>query len=62
MKECDELFGALYREMYYSGSYYDGLKIGKPNEFDLNLVIDKTPFEKLINLVEGSEGDKFKME
>ena len=53
MKESDELFNALFREIYFSGSYYDGLKIGKPDEFDLNLVIDKTPFQDTLTLVEG---------
>ena len=62
MKESDELFNVLYREIYFSGSYYDGLKIGKPDEFDLNLVIDKTPFDDIITLVKGSEGDMFTME
>ena len=62
MKESDELFKTLYQQVYFSGSYYDGLKIGKPDEFDLNLVIDKTPFKDLITLVEGSQGDMFKME
>ena len=62
MKESDELFKTLYQQVYFSGSYYDGLKIGKPDEFDLNIVIDKTPFKDLITLVEGSQGDMFKME
>ena len=26
--------------MYFTGSYYDGLRVDKPNEFDLNLVCD----------------------
>ncbi len=26
--------------MYFTGSYYDGLRVGHPDEFDLNLVMD----------------------
>ena len=36
MKKNDELFDYLFREIYFSGSYYDGLKIREPDEFDLN--------------------------
>ena len=62
MKQSDPLFNVLYREIYFSGSYYDDLKIGKPDEFDLNFVIDKSPFKDITKLVEGSAGDKFNME
>ncbi|KAF7270630.1 hypothetical protein GWI33_016426 [Rhynchophorus ferrugineus] len=37
MREADDLFNQLYTELYYGGSYYDGLKITKPNEYDLDL-------------------------
>ena len=40
MKRCDQLFDVLFKDIYYGGSYYDGLKIGKPNEYDLNFVMD----------------------
>ena len=30
--------------------------------FDLNFVIDKSPFKEITNLVQGSAGDKFNME
>ena len=53
MKTSCELFNALFREIYFSGSYYDGLKIGKPDEFDLNLVIEKKPFQDTLTLVGG---------
>ena len=62
MKQSDPLFNVLYREIYFSGSYYDDLKIGKPDEFDLNFVIDKSPFKDVTKLVEGSAGDKFNVE
>ena len=26
--------------MYFTGSYYDGLRVNKPDEFDINLVFD----------------------
>ena len=42
MKKNDRLFNSLFREIYYSGSYYDGLKIRGPDEFDLNIVLNTT--------------------
>ncbi|PNF41247.1 hypothetical protein B7P43_G01480 [Cryptotermes secundus] len=39
MKEEDVLFKAMYRRMSGAGSYYDGLKVGKPEEFDVDIVI-----------------------
>ena len=27
-----------FQELWYCGSFYDGLKIGVPNEYDLNVV------------------------
>ena len=56
----DQLFNLLFREIYYSGSFYDGLKIENPNEFDLNFVMDTSKFEHITTLVEGSPG-YFKM-
>ncbi|KAJ9574776.1 hypothetical protein L9F63_008040, partial [Diploptera punctata] len=40
MKEEDALFKATYREICGAGSYYDGLKVGKPEEFDMDVVIN----------------------
>jgi hypothetical protein len=45
MKEVDPLFKALFREIYHSGSYYDGLRVGDPREFDLNLLLDLSIFK-----------------
>ena len=56
MKKNDELFDYLFREIYFSGSYYDGLKIREPNEFDLNIVLRASQFEDFITLEEGSPG------
>ena len=39
MKESTPEFNDLYRETYYGGSFFDGLKIGSTEqEFDLNIV------------------------
>ena len=37
--QVDPLFKLLYKDLYYTGSYYKGLKVGKPDEFDLNIVL-----------------------
>ena len=39
MCENNDLFNAMYRELYYTGSSYDGLKICEPDEYDLNLIL-----------------------
>jgi cyclic GMP-AMP synthase len=39
MKKEDVLFKAMYRRISGAGSYYDGLKVGKPEEFDMDIVI-----------------------
>lgn len=44
MKAADKLFEALFQNVYYAGSYFDGLKVGSANEFDLNLRL-KLPFQ-----------------
>ena len=56
MKKNDELFEYLFREIYFSGSYYDGLKIREPDEFDLNIVLRASQFEDFITIEEGSPG------
>ncbi|KAJ3644769.1 hypothetical protein Zmor_022474 [Zophobas morio] len=40
MKQQDPLFDAMFRRVFYGGSYYDGLKVGDPGEFDLDLLLD----------------------
>jgi len=40
MKEVDQLFKIMYRDIYYTGSYYDGLRIENPDEYDLNIVLN----------------------
>lgn len=39
MKNNNVAFKAMFQEISYGGSYYDSLKIGKPEEYDLNLVM-----------------------
>lgn len=45
MKKEDPLFNELYQSIYYTGSYYEGLKVNEANEFDLNIRL-KLPFRK----------------
>lgn len=40
MKESDTLFKTLYERTFYGGSYYDGLKVAKPEEYDLDLILN----------------------
>lgn len=39
MKEEDVLFNRIYSRICGAGSYYDGLKVGKPEEFDMDIVV-----------------------
>lgn len=34
----------MYTTIYYGGSFYDGLKVGKPEEYDLDLLISLPKF------------------
>jgi len=43
MKREDKLFNSLYHSIYYTGSFYQGLRISKPDEFDLNVVLNVRP-------------------
>ena len=36
----DETFQTLYKEPQYVGSYYENLRVGHPNEFDINLELE----------------------
>lgn len=46
MKKKDELFRHIYREIAYGGGYYDGTKIYKPDEYDLDIVLDPKKLHK----------------
>ncbi|XP_059488571.1 cyclic GMP-AMP synthase-like receptor isoform X2 [Neocloeon triangulifer] len=51
LKAESKLFAMIYKEIQWTGSFYEGLKISKPDEFDLNIVF-KFPFdEKKLKLV-----------
>ncbi|KAJ8982166.1 hypothetical protein NQ317_013951 [Molorchus minor] len=39
MQEKSKLFKSLFREIFFGGSYYDGLKVGSPNEYDIDLLL-----------------------
>ncbi|KAG0439596.1 hypothetical protein HPB47_016588 [Ixodes persulcatus] len=45
MKQKDPLFDLLFNRLEYTGSYYDGLRTKKADEFDINLVLN-LPFKK----------------
>ncbi|XP_063986535.1 cyclic GMP-AMP synthase-like receptor [Diachasmimorpha longicaudata] len=40
MKSVDPLFKEMYREPMFAGSFYKGTRVGKPEEFDLDLILD----------------------
>jgi hypothetical protein len=37
MKNVDETFKLLYKQLHFVGSYYENLRVGEPSEFDINL-------------------------
>lgn len=39
MKQKDSLFKEMYTRVFFGGSYYDGLRVGQPDEFDLDLLL-----------------------
>ena len=46
MKAMSPVFEELYRETYYGGSFFDGLKVNSTKqEFDLNIVFKRIPME-----------------
>jgi len=51
LKEKSYLFGLLFQEIAWTGSFYEGLKISDPDEFDLNIVL-KMPVKA--NYIEAS--------
>ncbi|XP_018576659.1 uncharacterized protein LOC108915173 [Anoplophora glabripennis] len=40
MKDKDVLFRSTYERKFYGGSFYDKIKVGKPEEYDLDLVLN----------------------
>ncbi|KAH1003936.1 hypothetical protein HUJ04_003766 [Dendroctonus ponderosae] len=48
IKEKNQLFRKLYTETFYGGSFYDNLKVGCPDEFDLDLILNMPDVTKPI--------------
>lgn len=44
MKVNDCLFAKLYKNIFFGGSFYDGLRVGKPEEFDLDILLTLPTF------------------
>ncbi|CAH1962981.1 unnamed protein product [Acanthoscelides obtectus] len=40
MQKINPLFKQMFERTFYGGSYYDGIKVGKPEEYDLDLVLN----------------------
>lgn len=58
MKEKDKKFNECYQRLYFAGSYWDGLKVRKPTEFDVDIII-KLPFIRNLIQVEPCESPAF---
>ena len=52
------LFGSCFQDIYYSGSYYDGLRITEPTEYDLNIIL-RPPFDSVSDLKLLHEGNTY---
>ncbi|XP_068628789.1 cyclic GMP-AMP synthase-like receptor [Battus philenor] len=39
MRTCDNLFDNMKPRLDYLGSYYDGLRVGEPTEYDINIIL-----------------------
>lgn len=39
MKLKDNLFKEMYTRVFFGGSYYDGIRVCQPDEFDLDLLL-----------------------
>lgn len=51
MRKCDLLFDSLKPKLEYLGSYFDGLRVGQPTEYDLNVILTIHVNYDKINLV-----------
>ncbi|XP_049826907.1 cyclic GMP-AMP synthase-like receptor isoform X3 [Schistocerca gregaria] len=58
MKEKNKKFNECYQRIFFAGSYWDGLKVGKPTEFDVDIVI-KLPFIRNLIQVEPCKNPAF---
>lgn len=39
MRKCDSLFDSMNPKLEYLGSYFDGLRVGQPTEYDINVIM-----------------------
>lgn len=39
LKQKDKLFSKMSAGLYYTGSFYDGVRVAEASEFDLNVVL-----------------------
>ncbi|XP_022834320.1 uncharacterized protein LOC111362036 isoform X1 [Spodoptera litura] len=39
MRKCDSLFDSMKPRLEYLGSYFDGLRVGQPTEYDINVIL-----------------------
>lgn len=39
MRKCDTLFDSMNPKLEYLGSYFDGMRVGQPNEYDINVIL-----------------------
>ncbi|CAD0195616.1 unnamed protein product [Chrysodeixis includens] len=39
MRSCDSLFDSLNPKLEYLGSYFEGLRVGQPTEYDINVIL-----------------------
>ncbi|KAJ8734176.1 hypothetical protein PYW07_014727 [Mythimna separata] len=39
MRKCDNLFDSMNPKLEYLGSYFDGMRVGQPNEYDINVIL-----------------------
>ncbi|CAN7938627.1 unnamed protein product, partial [Ixodes hexagonus] len=56
MKRKDPLFRLLFNRRTYTGSFYDGLRIKRADEFDINLVLDLPFRDEEVTVLQGRPG------
>jgi hypothetical protein len=39
MQSVDPVFASMFKRVFYGGSYYDGLHVGRTYDYDLNLLL-----------------------
>ncbi|KDR17224.1 cyclic GMP-AMP synthase-like isoform X4 [Zootermopsis nevadensis] len=51
MKSIDETFRELYKQPHYVGSFYENLRVGRPDEYDINLELQLPMDESEVKIV-----------